>query len=72
MATITLGGNTTKTSGELPEVGTAAPDFKLASKDLSQVSLDNYKGKRIVMNIFPSVDTGVCAASVRHFNKDAA
>ena len=72
MATITLGGNTTKTSGELPEVGTAAPDFKRASKDLSQVSLDNYKGKRIVMNIFPSVDTGVCAASVRHFNKDAA
>jgi len=72
MATITLGGNPTHTNGELPKVGSTAPDFKLAATDLSQISLEDYKGKRIVMNIFPSVDTGICAASVRHFNKDAA
>lgn len=72
MATITLGGNPTHTNGELPKVGTPAPDFKLAATDLTQISLEDYKGKRIVMNIFPSVDTGVCAASVRHFNKDAS
>ena len=72
MATITLGGNTTHTLGTLPETGSSAPDFNLATKDLHHASLEDYKGKRIVMNIFPSVDTGVCAASVRHFNKDAA
>lgn len=72
MATITLGGNPTHTNGVLPKVGSTAPDFKLAATDLSQISLEDYKGKRIVMNIFPSVDTGICAASVRHFNKDAA
>lgn len=72
MATITLGGNPTHTNGALPKVGTPAPDFKLAATDLTQVSLEDYKGKRIVMNIFPSVDTGVCAASVRHFNKEAS
>ena len=72
MATITLGGNPTETNGELPKVGTTAPDFKLAATDLTQISLEDYKGKRIVMNIFPSVDTGVCAASVRQFNKEAS
>ncbi|RXG15742.1 thiol peroxidase (atypical 2-Cys peroxiredoxin) [Leeuwenhoekiella aestuarii] len=72
MATITLGGNPTHTNGVLPKVGTPAPDFKLAATDLTQVSLEDYKGKRVVMNIFPSVDTGVCAASVRHFNKEAS
>ncbi|MGO4911776.1 MULTISPECIES: thiol peroxidase [unclassified Leeuwenhoekiella] len=72
MATITLGGNTTHTLGELPTTGSPAPDFNLAAKDLHQVSLNDFKGKRVVMNIFPSVDTGVCAASVRHFNKDAS
>ena len=72
MATITLGGNTTHTLGELPKTGKPAPNFQLAAKDLHTVSLNDYKGKRVVMNIFPSVDTGVCASSVRHFNKDAA
>ncbi|MFI8379979.1 thiol peroxidase [Leeuwenhoekiella sp. NPDC079379] len=72
MATITLGGNTTHTLGELPTTGSNAPEFQLAAKDLHQVSLNDFKGKRVVMNIFPSVDTGVCAASVRHFNKNAS
>ncbi len=72
MATITLGGNTTHTLGELPKEGTTAPNFQLATKDLQHVSLEDFKGKRVVMNIFPSVDTGVCAASIRHFNKDAS
>lgn len=69
MATITLGGNATQTVGELPKVGTAAPDFTLSKNDLSPASLSDYKGKRVVLNIFPSVDTGVCAQSVRTFNE---
>ncbi len=72
MAKITLGGNPTTTSGELPEKGTQAPEFSLSRTDLQQTTLADFKGKKVVMNIFPSVDTGVCAASVRHFNKDAA
>ena len=72
MAQITLGGNETHTSGNLPEKGTKAPDFTLAKNDLSNASLSDFKGKRVVMNIFPSVDTGVCAASVRKFNKEAS
>lgn len=69
MAQITFKGNPINTSGNLPEVGTKAPDFNLTASDLSEKSLNNYKGKNVVLNIFPSVDTGVCAQSVRTFNE---
>jgi len=72
MATITLGGNEIHTSGSLPEVGTQAPAFSLRKTDLSSVSLADYSGKRLVLNIFPSIDTGVCATSVRTFNQRAS
>ncbi|MEP0673913.1 MAG: thiol peroxidase, partial [Nonlabens ulvanivorans] len=71
MATITIGGNEISTSGTLPEVGSQAPDFKLKKADLSEASLNDYKGKRVILNIFPSVDTDVCATSVKNFNKRA-
>lgn len=72
MATITLKGNTIHTSNELPKVGTQAPNFTLIKNDLSRSSLSDYKGSKVVLNIFPSIDTGTCAASVRQFNKEAA
>lgn len=72
MADITLKGNSIHTQGNLPAVGAKAPDFKLTAGDLSEKSLSDYKGKRIVLNIFPSVDTGTCAASVRKFNEEAS
>lgn len=72
MATVTLGGNPVKTSGELPKTGTKAPDFKLVKTDLSLASLSDYAGTKLVLNIFPSVDTGTCAASVRAFNSKAS
>lgn len=72
MADITLGGNPVKTSGELPKIGTKAPDFTLVKTDLSTASLADFKGTKLVLNIFPSVDTGTCAASVREFNKKAS
>jgi len=72
MAEITLGGNKIHTSGNLPEIGSKANDFSLVKDDLSMVNLDAYKGKKVVMNIFPSLDTGTCAASVRKFNAEAA
>lgn len=72
MAIVKLAGNELHTCGDLPAKGTEAPDFSLTNKDLSDVTLDSFKGKRVVLNIFPSVDTDVCAASVRRFNKDAA
>lgn len=72
MAKITFKGSEVNTSGTLPQVGTKAPNFVLVKNDLSEVSLPDLKGKNIVLNIFPSLDTGVCAASVRRFNKDAA
>jgi thioredoxin-dependent peroxiredoxin len=72
MATITLKGNTIHTIGELPKVGSKATDFLLVNAGLDRVSLENYKGVRLVLNIFPSLDTGTCAASVRYFNKVAA
>lgn len=72
MATITLKGNPIHTSGDLPRVGSAAPDFTLVKNDLSEASLADYKGKNLVLNIFPSIDTGVCAASVRRFNKEVS
>ena len=72
MAQITLKGNAINTSGNLPAVGTQAPAFTAVATDLSEASLATYKGKKVVMNIFPSIDTGVCATSVRNFNKDAS
>lgn len=72
MADITLGGNPVKTSGELPQKGTKAPDFQLVKTDLSTASLADFKGSKVVLNIFPSVDTGTCAASVRKFNEKAS
>ena len=72
MATITLGGNTVNTSGELPNVGSKALDFELVKNDLSIVTLKDYSGSKLVLNIFPSIDTGTCAASVRAFNEKAS
>lgn len=72
MATVTFKGSEVKTNGSLPAVGTKAPDFKLVGAGLNEISLADYKGKRVVLNIFPSIDTGVCASSVRNFNKLAA
>ena len=72
MAQITLKGNPIHTVGELPEKGTKAKDFTLIKNDLSRVSLKDFKGSKLVLNIFPSLDTGTCAASVRYFNKAAA
>ena len=72
MASITLGGNPINTSGTLPNIGTNAPDFKLVKTDLSLASLADFKGSRLVLNIFPSIDTGTCATSVRTFNAKAS
>ena len=72
MAEITLQGDPINTSGDLPEVGSDAPDFTLVAGDLSEKSLSDYAGKSIVLNIFPSIDTEVCATSVRTFNEKAA
>ncbi|WP_338359368.1 thiol peroxidase [Yeosuana marina] len=72
MATVTLKGNAIETSGNLPKVGTTAPDFKLTATDLSTKTLSDFKGSKIVLNIFPSIDTGTCAQSVRQFNKEAS
>jgi thioredoxin-dependent peroxiredoxin len=72
MASITLAGNPIHTNGDLPKVGSKAPDFKLIKTDLSEVSLSDYAGKNLILNIFPSIDTGVCATSVRTFNEKAA
>jgi len=72
MATVTLKGNPIKTSGELPKVGTKAPNFTLTATDLSSKSLSDFAGSKLVLNIFPSVDTGTCAQSVRQFNKEAS
>lgn len=72
MASITLGGNPVETSGTLPKIGEKAPDFTLTATDLSSKSLSDYKGQKVVLNIFPSIDTGTCAKSVREFNKAAA
>jgi len=72
MAKITFQGNPVTTAGDLPRVGAEAPEFSLVKTDLGEVSLADYKGKKVVLNIFPSVDTGVCAASVRRFNAEAS
>lgn len=72
MATITLGGNPIHTTGELPKIGTKITDFKLIKTDLSVATLQDFAGKKLVLNIFPSIDTGTCAASVREFNERAS
>ncbi|MEO5729422.1 MAG: thiol peroxidase [Byssovorax sp.] len=72
MATIKLGGNEIHTVGELPKKGDKAPDFKLTRSDLKDVSLADYAGKKKILNILPSLDTGVCAASTRRFNEEAS
>ncbi|MBU0908985.1 MAG: thiol peroxidase [Proteobacteria bacterium] len=71
MAHITLQGNPLETSGELPAIGTKAPSFSLTKTDLSDCTPQDFNGKKLVLNIFPSIDTSVCAASVRRFNKEA-
>lgn len=72
MSQVTFKGSPVNTNGALPKVGEQAPDFSLTSGDLSQKSLKDFEGKRIILNIFPSVDTGTCAASVRAFNEIAS
>lgn len=72
MAKITLQGNATNTTGELPAVGATAPPFSLVSVDLAPISNAQFHGKSLILNVFPSVDTPVCASSVRKFNELAA
>ena len=72
MATVTLKGNQINTIGNLPEVGHEMPNFRLTKNDLSDLSNSDLNGKKVVYNIFPSVDTGTCAASTRRFNQEAA
>ena len=73
MLTVTFKGEIkVNTNGLLPAAGSAAPDFTLVKSDLSEISLTDLKGKKVILNIFPSIDTGVCATSIRRFNKEAA
>lgn len=72
MAQVTLKGNPIHTNGDLPKVGTKAPDFTLTGTDLKDVSLASYKGKKKILNIVPSLDTAVCATSTRKFNEAAS
>ncbi|MFQ5598465.1 MAG: thiol peroxidase [Nitrospiria bacterium] len=72
MAKITLKGNPIETAGDLPGVGSDAPAFTLVKNDLSEVSLSDFAGKTAVLNIFPSIDTPVCAGSVKRFNQEAS
>jgi len=71
MAKISLKGNAINTCGNLPQVGSTAPDFSLTNTDLAEVSLKDYAGKKVILNIFPSLDTPVCATSIRKFNEEA-
>ena len=71
MAKIMLKGNPIETIGELPAVGTTAPAFTLTKTDMTDVHLSDFAGKRVVLNISPSIDTSICAASVRRFNQEA-
>ena len=71
MANVTFKNESTSTSGELPAVGDQLPEFTLVGTDLSEITPADFAGQRVVLNIFPSLDTGVCAASVREFNKRA-
>lgn len=72
MAKITLGGSPAETLGTIPQVGSIAPNFTLVAKDLSSKSLSDFDGHRKILNIFPSVDTNICAQSARKFNQEAS
>ncbi|SDU01814.1 thiol peroxidase [Halopseudomonas salegens] len=72
MSSVTLRGNPVAVSGQLPQKGEKAPDFSLVNQEMADVTLSSLAGKRKILNIFPSVDTPVCAASIRTFNKDAS
>lgn len=72
MKEVTFMGAPMNVPGDMPAIGSQAPDFILAAQDLSDIKLSDFKGKRVVLNIFPSLDTDVCAASVRRFNVDAS
>ena len=72
MASIKLGGNPINTSGELPKIGSKAPDFNLSNTDLSTATLNDFAGSKLILNIYPSVDTGTCATSTRTFNAKAS
>lgn len=72
MAQTALGGNPVSTSGDLPEVGSSAPDFSLTGPDLGPIQSSDFAGQRVVLNIFPSIDTPTCATSVRTFNERAS
>jgi thiol peroxidase len=72
MAEFKLKGNVFHTVGDLPAVGSKAPDFTLVGSDLGEITLESLRGKTVVLNVFPSIDTDVCAASVRRFNEEAA
>jgi thiol peroxidase len=72
MSKITINGKTIETVGELPKIGNTAPDFNLVKADLSAATLKDYAGKRLILNIFPSIDTPTCATSVRKFNQSAS
>lgn len=72
MAQITLGGNPVNTNGQLPEVGSSLENLSFVKTDLSTTSIADFKGKKVVLNIFPSIDTDTCATSVRKFNEKAA
>jgi len=69
MATVKFKDNEVHSNGNLPEVGSIAPDFTLVNASLQEIHLSDYKGKRVLLNIFPSLDTGTCATSVRKFNQ---
>ncbi len=72
MAKTALGGTEVNTVGDLPAIGSDAPDFLLTKPDMSDVSLANYHGQKVVLNIYPSIDTGICAASTKRFNEEAS
>jgi len=72
MAQITFGGNPANTVGELPKVGSQAPNFTLTDTDLKTKTLGDFKGSKLILNVFPSINTGVCSASVRKFNEEAS
>lgn len=72
MASVLLSGKPVNTNGELPKVGSKAPDFKLTTTDLKIVSLADFAGSKVVLNVFPSIDTPTCATSVRKFNAEAS
>ncbi len=72
MAKITLGGNEIHTVGDLPQVGSVAPNAEFVSADLEPFTLEDYSGKKVVLSFIPSIDTGVCAASAKEFNKRAS